>query len=101
MKILTMTILLLCGFGCVEAQTNYIERILRDIEKNNKELQAGEQNLTAQKMGTKIENNLSNPEVSYSYQYGREDDPNQSEMTVTQGFDFPTCLLYTSEAADE
>lgn len=90
MKILTMTILLLCGFGCVEAQTNYIERILRDIEKNNKELQAGEQNLTAQKMGTKIENNLSNPEVSYSYQYGREDDPNQSEMTVTQGFDFPT-----------
>lgn len=91
MKTLTMTIVLLCGFGCMEAQTNHIERVLRDIERNNKELQAGEQNLSAQKIGTKIENNLSNPEVSYSYQYGKEDfDPNQSELTVTQGFDFPT-----------
>ncbi len=94
MKTLTMTMVLLCYVGGMGAQTNSIERILRNIEQNNKELQAGEQNLSAQKAGTKIENNLSNPEVSYSYQYGREADPNQSELTVTQGFDFPT--LYSS-----
>lgn len=95
MKTLTISIVLLCCFGSMEAQTNHIERILRDIEQNNKELQAGEQNLSAQKMGTKIENNLSNPEVSYSYQYGKDDlEANQSELNVTQGFDFPT--LYAS-----
>lgn len=94
MKTLTIVIGLLCCWGSMEAQTSPIERVLRDIEQNNKTLQAGAQSLSAQKAGTKIENNLANPEVSYSYQYGRHADPNESELNVTQGFDFPT--LYVS-----
>ncbi len=91
MKQIILSALFMCLGGSTMAQNNPIEQILRGIEQNNKELQAGAQILAAQKQDAKIENNLSNPSITYAYQYGKEEaDPNQSEMTVVQGFDFPT-----------
>lgn len=89
MKRLMIAVMCLGGLEAA-AQTHSIERVLQEVERNNKELQAGGQALSAQKAGTKIENNLANPEVTYSYQYGKRTEPNQTELNVTQGFDFPT-----------
>ncbi|RGN43700.1 MULTISPECIES: TolC family protein [unclassified Bacteroides] len=73
------------------AQTGSMDRILRSIEQNNKELQANEHLTEARKLTDKTDNNLPDPAVSYSYTYGSPQELGKSgELTVTQGFDFPT-----------
>ncbi len=72
------------------AQTS-IDSILQSIEQNNKELQANGHLTEAQKLTDKTDNNLPDPAVSYSYTYGSPEELGKSgELTVTQGFDFPS-----------
>lgn len=74
----------------LHAQTN-LESVLQSIEQNNKELQANEHLIEAQKLTDKTDNNLPDPSVSYSYTYGSPEELGKSgELTVTQGFDFPS-----------
>lgn len=91
MKQIILTVVLLCAFSGLRAQTGSIERVLKSIEQNNRELQAGEQNTRAEKLEVKNENNLENPSVSYARKFGTQDGVGpESEFEVTQGIDFPT-----------
>lgn len=77
----------------VAAQTS-IDRVLQSIEANNKELQANAQLVIAQKLQAKMENNLPDPTVSYSHQYGNKEGMGfQGELIASQSFDFPTAYV--------
>lgn len=91
MKKIFLTVALFCGLAGLHAQTGSIERVLKSIEQNNSELQAGEQNTRAGKLDVRNENNLEDPSVSYSRKFGEQDGVSpEIEFEVTQGIDFPT-----------
>ena len=91
MKKTLLTAALFCVFAGLHAQTGSIERVLKSIEQNNRELQAGEQNTRAEKLEVRNENNLEDPSVSYSRKFGEQDGISpEMELEVTQGIDFPT-----------
>ncbi len=91
MKKIFLTVALFCGLAGLHAQTGSIERVLKSIEQNNSELQAGEQNTRAEKLDVRNENNLEDPSVSYSRKFGEQDGVSpEIEFEVTQGIDFPT-----------
>ena len=91
MKKIFLTVALFCGLAGLHAQTGSIERVLKSIEQNNRELQAGEQNTRAGKLDVRNENNLEDPSVSYSRKFGEQDGVGpEMEFAVTQGIDFPT-----------
>ena len=74
-----------------QAQTGTIETVLRSIEQNNKELQADGQLAKANALEARTDNNLPDPTVNYSYQFGSPQELGKTgELTVSQGFDFPT-----------
>lgn len=67
--------------------------VLREIEQNNKELQANQQLTDAGKWQARTENNLPDPSVSYAHQYGNKEGLGiQGELVASQSFDFP--LVY-------
>ncbi|WP_459189863.1 TolC family protein [Parabacteroides sp. APC149_11_2_Y6] len=81
------------------AQTS-IEDVLSSIETNNKELQANRQLITAQKLASKLDNNLPDPSVSYVHQYGnREGMGIQGELVASQSFDFPSVYVQRHKLA--
>ena len=91
MKKIFLTVALFCGLAGLHAQTGSIERVLKSIEQNNSELQAGEQNTRAEKLDVRNENNLEDPSVSYSRKFGEQDGVSpEIEFEVPQGIDFPT-----------
>ncbi len=55
--------------GEVQAQSG-IEQVLKNIEANNKELQANAQLITSQKLEAKTDNNLPDPTLSYAHPLG-------------------------------
>lgn len=73
------------------AQTSGINAILRQIEANNKELQANAQLISSQKLENKTDNNLPDPTLSYAHLWdSKESDKTVGELVVAQSFDFPT-----------
>lgn len=81
------------------AQTS-IEDVLSSVETNNKELQANRQLITAQKLASKLDNNLPDPSVSYVHQYGnREGMGIQGELVASQSFDFPSVYVQRNKLA--
>lgn len=91
MKRYTIAAGLLLSMIAVHAQTGSVEGVLRSIEQNNTELQANGQLTQARKLESGTDNNLPDPSVSYSYQFGAPQELGKSgELSVTQGFDFPT-----------
>ena len=90
---MTATLLLFAG---VKAQ-NSIEQVLRNVESNNKDLQANSQLISSQKMEAKTDNNLADPTLSYAHLWGAKDkNETIGELVISQSFDFPT--LYASRA---
>lgn len=83
----------LLAFTSVNAQVAGIDNVLKNIEANNKDLQANAQLISAQKLEAKTDNNLPDPTFSYAHLWGAGD-ATVSEMVVSQSFDFPT--LYAS-----
>lgn len=82
--------LLFLTIGKVQAQ-NGIEQVLKNIETNNKELQANEQLITSQKLEAKTDNNLPDPTLSYAHLWGAKDkNETIGELVVSQSFDFPS-----------
>ena len=63
--------------GGVQAQ-NSIEQVLKNIETNNKELQANAQLITSQKLESKTDNNLPDPTLSYAHLWGARTKTKQS-----------------------
>lgn len=63
--------------GGVQAQ-NSIEQVLKNIETNNKELQANAQLITSQKLESKTDNNLPDPTLSYAHLWEQRTKTKQS-----------------------
>lgn len=83
---------LFAPLGEAQAQApNSIEQVLRNIESNNKELQANAQLITSQKLEAKTDNNLPDPTLSYAHLWGAKDKKETiGELVVSQSFDFPS-----------
>jgi len=87
-------IILGIGFNCFSQ--NNINDILRNIDKNNTELQGEKVNF--QSMGLEIDKtqNLSNPEFEYTNSFSKEDGK-PYEMSLSQAFDFPSAYIHKKE----
>lgn len=73
------------------ASAQQIEVLLREVEQNNKELQAIRKNNEAAELEIRNRNMPDDPSVEYSPFYLKgTDGMASSELVVTQGFDFPT-----------
>lgn len=90
MKTSIIAAALLVLTGGISAQTS-IDRVLRSVEENNKDLRANNQLIQSQKIEAGLENNLSDPSVTYSHLYGNKEGLGfQGELIASQDFDFPT-----------
>lgn len=68
-----------------------MQEVLDLVRQNNKALQAGDAQTASLKWQSKAENNLPNPEVTYSHLWGnREGMGFTGEFIASQAFDFPT-----------
>lgn len=91
MKIRYIAASVVASLILVPMQAQTIDDVLRQVEQNNKELQAQAQATLASKLEVQAENNLEDPSVEYSPFYTRGiTGMSSSELVVTQGFDFPT-----------
>ena len=82
--------LAMLSFGLGFAQSN-IDKVLSEIAKNNKTIQANTQYWNAQKVLHRTGNSLYNPTVEYDYLKGTPANAgNQTDFTITQSFDFPS-----------
>jgi len=79
------------SFVGMRAQTSGIDDVLRQVETNNKELQANAYLIASQKLESKADNNLPDPTLSYAHLWD-SDNSNKTvgELVVSQSFDFPT-----------
>ena len=88
-------------FGSISAQSN-MDEVLNEIVKNNKTIQANTQYWNAQKLQYKTGNTLYNPTVEYDYLKGSPAEAgNQTDIVVTQSFDFPTVYGKKNELANQ
>lgn len=88
-------------FGSISAQSN-MDEVLNEIVKNNKTIQANTQYWNAQKLQYKTGNTLYNPTVEYDYLKGSPAEAgNQTDIVVTQSFDFPTVYGKRNELANQ
>lgn len=77
-----------------------IDRVLRDVEQNNKDLRANAQLNASQKLEARIGNSLPDPTVEYEFVRGtRKEAGKEQEMTVAQAFDFPSVYVQRNKLA--
>lgn len=99
MKRFLIIILSVSLFTPGQAQTS-MEEILRSIETNNKDLQANRQLTVSKKLEAKLDNNLADPSVSYTRQYGNKEGMGmQGELVASQSFDFPSAYVQRNKLA--
>ena len=80
----------LISFG-LNAQRNEIEKVLQDVEKNNKELQAFSALIESKKLELTTSNNLPDPQFrAYYLPWGDHSTGDYSEFQISQTFEFPT-----------
>lgn len=93
MRRFIITVVCVVSVWTIDAQ-NTLEEVLRNVETNNKELQANRQFVTSQKLETKVANNLPDPSVTYSHLYGNKEGMGfTGEFIASQAFDFPTLYV--------
>ncbi|WP_338409219.1 TolC family protein [uncultured Flavobacterium sp.] len=91
----------LLSFGTITAQST-IDKALTEIAKNNKTIQANTNYWNAQKVQYKTGNSLYNPTVEYDYLQGTPANAgNQTDIVITQSFDFPTVYGKKNQLAKE
>jgi len=79
-----------------------IDNVLTEVAKNNKTILANTQYWNAQKVQYKTGNSLYNPTVEYDYLKGSPANAgNQTDIIVTQSFDFPTVYGKKNELAKQ
>ena len=92
-RIIIISLVLLILTSGVQAQ-NGIDQVLRNIETNNKGLQANAQLIASQKLEAKTENNLADPTLSYAHLWGAKDKSETiGELVISQSFDFPSLYI--------
>ena len=68
-----------------------IPEVLQLVGANNKDLRAGEAGAESLKLQARSENNLNNPEATYSHLWGNKEGMGYTgEFILSQAFDFPT-----------
>ena len=84
----------LISFGTI-AQNKEIEKVLQQVEQNNKELQAFASLIESKKLELKSSNNLPDPQfVAYYLPFGEHNTGDYSEFQISQSFEFPS--VYSS-----
>ena len=101
MKTIITTLLILLTGIALHAQTN-IDKVLATIEENNTTLKSLRESAEAQKLENKTGIYLQNPEVGYTYLWGRPAEMgNETDFSVTQSFDIPTITGMKSRMAGD
>lgn len=78
--------------GAATAQT--VDEVLKEIESNNMGINAAAANLKAMQMENRLGNRLPDPSVSYKKAFEKSPATGRTEeITVSQGFDFPTVYI--------
>ena len=100
-----ITVFVLCGylisFGLL-AQTNDIEQVLDEIERNNKELKAYQSLIESQQLDNKTTNNLPDPQASFYYlPFGTHSTGDYTEFQISQSFEFPTVYAVREKLIDQ
>ena len=99
MRKIIFSLLLMLSAVSLTAQQN-IDTLLSEIETNSSTLSALRQQIEAQKIGNKTDIYLPNPEVEYTYLWGKPSVlGNETDISVIQSFDFPTAYLHRSKIA--
>lgn len=94
MKKYILLILIVGGYMLPAIGQTSINDILKIIESNNLQIKANKQLLVAERWSNKSSNSLDNPNISYSKVWdSKNSSETDSEITVTQGFDFPTSYI--------
>ncbi|MCE4566563.1 TolC family protein [Maribellus sp. CM-23] len=82
------------------AQTS-IDQVLREVEQNNTTLVALKRRVDAETAGNKTDLFLPNPEVEFNYLFGSPSSiGNRTDISITQGFDFPTVYSRRSDISN-
>ncbi|MGL5785928.1 MAG: TolC family protein [Bacteroidales bacterium] len=93
--LVSFALLPVVGFG------ENIETVMQSVEKNNLILKSYYQTKIADQRAEKASNNLMNPDVEASYQWGKPGSiGNKQTLTATQSFDFPASYYYRTKATD-
>lgn len=97
MKKIVFTIVLLSAWVGIawaqqeSASAGSVDEVLMLIRQNNKELKAAVSQTEALKLQARTENNLADPEVTYSHLWGNQEGMGfTGELVASQAFDFPT-----------
>lgn len=79
---------------CFSGAENNVQKVLSEIERNNRLLQAYHAQIEAWQLNDRADNNLPDPEIEIEQMYASEKKMGrESEVTVSQGFDFPTVYV--------
>ena len=89
MRRICLIVLCLCG-SIHSFSQGAVETVLREIERNNPELQAAAAALDEEKLTNRSEALLADPEVEFNYLWGAAGIGNRHDLRVTQSFDLPT-----------
>lgn len=94
-------ITILLTFVLYTAFSQSYESVLRSIEQNNTTLKALRAQADAQKMESRKDIHLDNPEVEFGYLWGSPTETGKRlDLNVSQSFDFPTTYYYKKKIAD-
>src|SRR5688500_15040977 len=101
MKKATIILIFALAVIHVKAQSG-LDKILSEVERNNKSLSAEKQYFEAQKLSYKAGLNPENPRIEFDHLPGSpEGAGTQQDFSVTQGFDFPTSYGKRRAVSDE
>lgn len=99
MKKIYIAIAMFCSHAIGFAES--METVMNAIKGNNLMLKSLFQNAEADKRAERAINNLTNPEVEGSYQWGKPGNiGNKQTFTATQSFDFPGSYYYRSKVVN-
>jgi len=91
---------MLLGTLTTRAQSS-IDQVLRNIETNNKSLQANTKMTDAQKLEAQTGKFLANPSVEWEQMWGNRNNPgSEYTLTVKQSLDFPTTYSNKNKLAN-
>lgn len=94
-------ITILLTFVLYTAFSQSYESVLRSIEQNNTTLKALRAQADAQKLESRKDIHLDNPEVEFGYLWGSPSETGKRlDLNVSQSFDFPTTYYYKKKIAD-
>ncbi|MFR9165740.1 MAG: TolC family protein [Dysgonomonas sp.] len=101
MKKLCIIIFLFVLFSSEVSSQSSLQEILSKIETNNKTLKAAKQSAQVQKIDAHTGIYPSDINVDYEYLFGNKssDYQRESELTVSQGFDFPSAYFQKNKIA--